>query len=85
MNYSIQPIQTTIPGEGTVTLTSIFMTIAYTVGSTEMYVPYSLLDANGKAWFSFQAVITEAEIDNWGTDDMYIVNLVAQQAGVTLV
>lgn len=85
MNYSIQPVQTTIPGEGTVSLTSIYMAINYTVGSTEMYVPYNLVDTNGKAWFSFQAVITETELDSWGTDDMYIVNLVAQKAGVTLV
>lgn len=75
----------TIPGEGTITLTSIFMTINYTVGMEEMTVPYNLCDDDTKSWYSAPAVISRAELDQWGTDDMYIVNLVAAQAGVTVV
>ena len=85
MHYSIQPVQMTIPGEGTITLTSIFMAINYQVGMTEMTVPYNLCDAETKSWYSAPVFITEQQLADWGTDDMYSVNLVAQQAGVTLV
>jgi len=85
MRYSIQPVTMTIPGEGTITLTSIYMTINYTVGMEEMTVPYNLCDDETKSWFSAPVVISQAELDQWGTDDMYIVNLVATAAGVTLV
>ena len=84
MRYSITPVQMTIPGEGTVTLTSIFMTINYTVGMEEMPVPYNLCDAETKSYYSGLVDITRDQLDQWGTDDMYIVNLVAAEAGVTL-
>jgi hypothetical protein len=85
MHYSIEPIDMNVPGQSPVTLTSIFMTINYTVGMTEMTVPYNLCDDETKSWYSAPAVISEAELAQWGTDNMYIVNLVAAQAGVVLV
>jgi len=83
--YDIQPTTMTIPGEGTITLTQIFMQINYQVGMEEMTVPYNLCDAETKSWYSAPVVIDQAQLDQWGTDDMYIVNLVATAAGVTLV
>lgn len=72
-------------GTTTYTAALIYCPINYSVGMTEMQVPYTLLSAEGLAYWGGLATINEAELDNWGTDNMYIVNLVCQQAGVTLV
>lgn len=82
--YNIQPVQ--ISGLGTTyTATKIMMAVNYTIGMTEMTVPFSLLDASDASVWNGNVDITETELNDWGTNDMYIVNLVAQKAGVTLV
>ena len=83
--YPIQPTPFVVPNINT-TLDAIFMVINYQVGMTQMYVPYNLLETGtGASMFNGTALITEAELAQWGEDDMYIVNLVAAQAGVTIV
>jgi len=82
--YPIQPVAISVPGfSGSVT--SMYCLIQYQVGMTEMAVPYALADNTLRAQWQGTVVINEAELDQWGTDNMYIVNLVAQKAGVTLV
>lgn len=85
MKYSITPVSYTPFGKPETTLTSIYMTVTYQIGMTEMPVPYSLLDSEDRAIVSDLATIDEAELDQWGEDNMYIVNLVAAQAGVTVI
>lgn len=85
MRYSITPVDYTPFGEPQTTLTSIYMVINYAVGSTSMNVPYNICDADDKPIVNGFTTISEAELDQWGTDDMYIVNLVAADAGVTVV
>ena len=80
------PIQDFTISIGTTVYTAkiISMTINYTVGSTQMWVPYTLFDINAQPLWNGTASINQAELDAWGTDNMYIVELVCQQAGVTL-
>lgn len=85
MKYPISPVTFTPFGGTETTLTSIYMTVTYQIGMTEMPVPYSLLDSEDRAIVSDLTFISEAELDQWGTDNMYIVNLVADAAGVTVI
>ena len=85
MRYSITPVIYTPFGGSETTLTSIYMVINYAVGSTSMNVPYNICDADDKPIVNGFTTISEAELDQWGTDNMYIVNLVAADAGVTIV
>ena len=85
MRYSITPITYTPFGGSETTLVSIYMVINYSVGTTSMNVPYNICDAEDRPLVNDFANIDEAELAQWGTDDMYIVNLVAAQAGVTVV
>jgi hypothetical protein len=82
--YPIQDYTITV-GSTVYTATQIYMSINYIVGNPQMPVPYRLLDSSSQILWAGNALITEAELDNWGTDNMYIVNLVCQQAGVTLI
>lgn len=82
--YNIQPISVSVPGF-TGNVTQMYCLVNYQIGMTEMTVPYALADDEQRAQWSGNVVITEAELDQWGTDNMYIINLVAQKAGVTLV
>ena len=83
-HYEIQPV-TVQYGSSTYTATQLFTTINYTVGMVEMYCPWSICTAEGMIVWNGQAVIDQEQIDNWGEDNMYIVNIIASQAGVTLV
>lgn len=83
MIYEIQPVNMTF-GATTNVLTQIEMFITYQSGMSQMPVPYNLATAEGVIYWSGQAMIDQMELDNWGTDDMFIVNLVCNQAGVTL-
>lgn len=84
MKYPISPVTFTPFGGTETTLTSIYMTVTYQIGMTEMPVPYSLLDSEERAIVSDLTFIGETELAQWGEDDMYIVNLVAAAAGVTI-
>jgi hypothetical protein len=47
-------------------------------------VTWSICDADERIITSGMAYITEEQAASWGTDDMYIIGLVADSAGVTL-
>lgn len=74
-----------VVGTTTYTAKLIYCPINYSVGMDTMMVSYTLAGEDGSAYWSGIATITEAELDAWGTDNLYIVNLVCQQAGVQLV
>ena len=82
--YSIQPVNIVVNGT-TYVATDITMDVLYPLNATEMTVPYMLLGADGRLYWADNVLITETELDAWGTDNMYIVNLVATKVGVTLV
>lgn len=82
--YEIQPINITF-GANTIVLKKIAMVVTYQLDMEQMMVPYNLLDENNVTYWSGTAMISSEELANWGTNNMYIVNLVAQKAGVTLI
>ena len=82
-HYPIEPVTITY-GSTSYTATRLYAQINYQVGSAPMFCPWSLTnDDDGIIW-SGTAEITEEQIDNWGTDNMYIVNIIAEQAGVVI-
>ena len=83
--YSIQPVTITVSPTLSYTATKIAMGINYNPSVTDMPVWYSLQDDSYNTYYEGSVVITESELALWGTDDMYIVNLVASKVGVTLV
>jgi len=60
----------------------ILMNVMYQIGMTEMNVPYSLMDENKIPIWNQAVIINQAELDAWGTDDNYMIDLVCQKVGV---
>jgi hypothetical protein len=60
----------------------ILMNVRYQIGMTEMNVPYSLMDENKIPIWNQAVSINQAELDAWGTDDNYMIDLVCQKVGV---
>jgi len=60
----------------------ILMNVMYQIGMTEMNVPYSLMDENKIPIWNQAVSINQAELDAWGTDDNYMIDLVCQKVGV---
>jgi len=60
----------------------IHMDVFYTIGMTEMNVPYQLMDETWKNLWNGAVIINQAELDAWGTDDNYMIDLVCQKVGV---
>jgi hypothetical protein len=64
----------------------LFTAPYYQVGMPTPYsTQYAILDEEQRVIVSDFCELTEAELADWGTDDMYIINIIAQKAGVTLV
>jgi hypothetical protein len=82
--YAIQPV--TVPGFNTTgTATKIMQAVNYTIGMTEMHVPYSLLNADDEVLWNGNVLIDSAELAAWGTDNDYMIDLVCTKAGVVRV
>jgi hypothetical protein len=60
----------------------ILINVRYQIGMTEMNVPYSLMDENKIPIWNQAVSINQAELDAWGTDDNYMIDLVCQKVGV---
>lgn len=82
--YQIQPITLQVTPTISNTVTQLVTSVDYAVGMTEMQCQIFLQDASCVTYYNGVVTITEAELANWGTDDDYIIRLIAQKAGVTL-
>lgn len=79
-SYNIVPI------ESTQTVVSNKMTIRVlnlTFG-VSIEVIASVIQTNGTVTQNYHLVISGEEYSNWGSDDTYMVNLIANKIGVTL-
>ena len=76
-----------LPVESTQTIISNRMTIRVLnlVFGTSLEVIASIVQDNGKVTQNYHLVISGEEYAAWGSDDEYMVNLIAQKIGVTLV
>jgi len=84
-HYSIEDYNITV-GSTTEVGKYLFTAPSYVVGMAgDLLAPYAICDNELHVLTSGQATITEAQLDNWGTDNMYLINLIAVQAGVTLI
>ena len=84
--YSIQPIAVTAGSTTIATCDVIEIIIDYQLDATEMWASYIVKEkATNYSLPMGNVLFGQADLDQWGTDDMYIVNQVATAAGVTLV
>lgn len=75
-----------VPVESTQTVISNRMTIRVLnlIFGTSIEVIASIVQDNGSVTQNYHFVISGEEYSNWGTNDEYMVNLIATKAGVTL-
>lgn len=83
-HYPIEDYNITI-GSETKVGKYLFTAPQYQIGQGYPWgVTWNICDADQRIIHSGMTYITEAQANEWGTDDMYIIGLVADGAGVTL-
>ena len=84
--YEIQPVDIVVNGNVIATCKTLDIAIDYQLNATSMVATYSAVDyVVGYVGLRGDVFFDAADLAQWGTDDMYIVNQVAAAAGVTLV
>jgi len=83
--YDITPFTVNVTPLKSYDCTQITVSATYSIGQSQMWVPFILATADGIPAYSDQVLIDESELAQWGTDDMYIVDLVCSKVGVTRV
>ncbi len=84
-NYAIVPVEIKRGETVIATCDTLHIAINYELSAPTMDVYYSVQSlSEGYIGWDGGMVYGSDVLDNWGTDDMYIVNLVATAAGVTL-
>lgn len=79
---NIQPITFPIIGEAT---TMNVLVLNFATDATTCTTYYQLMTEDGKKCADGNYTLTEQEFADWGEDNAYIDNLVANQIGVTII
>lgn len=79
--YNIVPVETT----QTVVSNRMSIRVLNLVFGTSIEVIATIVQENGTATQNYHLVISGEEYLAWGSDDEYMVNLIATKVGVTLV
>lgn len=74
MEVRINPITITIP--------TIKIDVDYKLGGSCIAL-YRLFDTEGRQYTNGNIILTAEEVDGWGVDDNYIVNLILSKLGYT--
>ena len=84
--YEIEPVEIVVNGNVIATCTKMDVAVNYTLNATSMDASYSVIDYTiGYVGLRGDVQFDAANLAQWGTDDMYIVNQIAAAAGVTLI
>ena len=79
---NIQPITFPIIGEAT---TMNVLVLNFATDATTCITYYQLMTEDGKKCADGNYTLTEQEFADWGEDNAYLDNLVANQIGVTII
>ena len=84
MIYNIQPIEIAVGTKTTICSTATFNQ-GYTAFSQEMSFSWVVYDADGRTAYMSGGTVGSDVLAGWGTDDEYIVNAMATEAGVVVI
>jgi hypothetical protein len=81
--YSIQPISANFGPIASLTATKVSIACMYELFAKELPLRYMLLTEGHEVVYSGTIVLNEDEINAWGSNDNYIVDLVFSKVGLT--
>tara|TARA_R110002153_G_scaffold16863_3_gene59148 strand:- start:5386 stop:5652 length:267 start_codon:yes stop_codon:yes gene_type:complete len=82
--YNISPIVVSI-GATTSTAVKVQFNQAYTAFQTSMSFSWTIFDVDNTILYSDSGTIGEAILSGWGSDDDYIINAMATEAGLSVI